>query len=316
LFSNHVLPSEEYQNNANTHKIKKGTYYSPKRNKQYMFITEDEKTLIRQRNIEDLINTLFYHTVISFPDTNTMIDFALKIKKSQLDFITLEPKIIKYIKNGETVFAALRKAIERTSFHFFKLQRNEEVRQRMDMFTKYVYRLGLNDDKQNKVINAYAVCIDSFNKPSSRAFMQPKVCNPIDKYEHPRSIHTKILVNENSYLFSNIEVRAYSALIDRAQVVAEKQQLSIFEKIKMAKCIAEQALKFIEPTHHPFIAIKKTYEMGKKSAEDAYFMKTGVCGNFSAIAYNIARSLSDITNNIFLTGTTLIHSTVNPIAIL
>lgn len=267
---------------------------------QDIILYKEYKKNIIENDMDILLKKLSSHRVLKFSDQNMMIAFALEINKSPFTLEILEEKIIKYLKNKEPIFTALRKAIERTSFHNFKVKRNEEVMHHMDMFTKSIIKLGLAKTKEAKVINAYAVCIDAFNHDDYRDIIKPQICDPIDDYKHPRYYQNKIAINTNLSSFVDIEMLAYNALVHQAQSVANNRGLSLFEKIKMAKCISEQALKFIEPSKWPLLALKKTYDMSRKTMDKAYFMTTGVCGNFSAIAYNIAHNLLIPNDSIYI----------------
>lgn len=255
---------------------------------------------ISNLKLAQLLGDLIIHPTIQFDDTETLITFADQVRQSGLDFKALEPRINKYLLAKQTLFEALRKAVERETFHQFKILRNKEVLGAFDSFVQNITKLKLSDPHQAKIINAYAVCVDSFNHAHHRESMKPKICDPVDDYPKPRSKRKIVSVRESLAHEATREVMAYRALIAHARDISERQKLTSFEKVKMAKCIAEQSLKFFEPSRHLFQALKKTCEMDEKSPEEAFFMESGVCGNFSGLTYNIAKQLG-LKDKIFLT---------------
>lgn len=276
----------------------KNRYHDYHKNNQ--LFTPYQFDSINSLKLGPVLGNLIIHPTIQFDDTETLITFADQVRQSGLEFNALEPRINKYLLAKQTLFEALRKAVERERFHQFKILRNKEVLGSFDAFVQNITKLKLSDPHQAKIINAYAVCVESFNHTRHREFIRPNICDPVDDYPKPRSKRKIVSVRESLSDETTREVMAYRALIAHARDISERQRLTSFEKVKMAKCIAEQSLKFFEPSHHLFRALQKTCAMDEKSPEEAFFMESGVCGNFSGLAYNIAKQLG-MKDKIFLT---------------
>lgn len=269
--------------------------------------TQDKELFSKQQldiiNTEQLaptIKEIILHNKIRLNEAQELIDFSQDVKDSGLSFVDLEPRIKRYIKNGDRVFSALNKAIERESFHQWKqIQINKVANQYTD-FVHSINELNLHAYDHKKIINTFATCVASFRDPVARnTIMKPKICDPIDDYEKPRHKNGNVTVCEIPALEETARVIAYRQLIIEAIKVADQEQLSAFERLRMAKCMAEQSLRFFVPSHHPIRALRKNRAMDKKSPEEAFFMTTGVCGNFSGIAYNIANAIG-LKDQIFL----------------
>jgi hypothetical protein len=151
--------------------------------------------------------------------------------------------------------------------------------------------MGLSEDDYKKVSHVYGVCISYLSDATERAFMKPSVCDPMEKYPAPRHRLHGAVVRTTPSSDATARVLAYRRLVAEGRAVANQLSLDAFERVKMSKCVAEQALRFFKPQQHPVKSLSKMADMDIKSPEDAFFMHTGLCANFSAIAYNFASEL-------------------------
>ena len=223
--------------------------------------------------------------------SDDMIEFAEEITQSGLNFHDLEPRIKRYLEDGHLIFNALQKAIERERFHLWREDIIDRAINENGVFINSIKKMNLTANESYRVQKVYAVCIASFINPPDRKMMEPKICGDIDDYKKPRHIRHPVSVRINHHSREAIHLMAYRSLLDEARRVADQYILNTFERVVMAKCIAEQSLRFIPPSHNPFKALHKHHLLEKKAPEDAFFMNTGVCSNFSGIAYNAALEL-------------------------
>lgn len=254
---------------------------------------------IARNNLSPVIAKLILHKQIKLNDAQDVVDYAQEIAESGHEFFELEPRIIKYMDKGELAFGALSKAIARESFHQWRLAKINEVVQEENAFVEQLKDMGLNKSDETRVIKVYATCVASFTKSADRERMAPKICGALDEYDKPRHVKYPVSVREKKSSQGVPRVWAYRHLIAAAQRVSEQYDLDTFEKIIMAKCIAEQSLRFLVPAHHPFKALHKTMILTSKSPEHAFFMDTGICSTFSSIAYVAANELG-LKGNVFL----------------
>jgi hypothetical protein len=252
---------------------------------------EDQFTIINYMDLKDFIRPLVLHEHIKLPDPEQLVSFAWEMEESGFPFDDLEKRIIHYLEQDELPFFALRKAIKRERFHRFKIKKNQEVHRGDHPFVQKISSLPLDEDDSAKIINAFAVCVDPYQNREERNYIAPTICEATGDYIAPRFLIKEVKVRQESAAKATPRSDAYHMLIVAAREIALREQLSIFEKVVMSKCIAEQSIRFIEPSQHPFSALIKVCTMEHKSPEDAFFMKTGVCGNFAGVAFNIANEL-------------------------
>lgn len=271
-------------------KIIKHRYRDYQKNPQ--LFTYPQFEVINKLKLAPIVADLLIHEKIRFGDTEEIIAFAGIVKDSSLPLRLLEKRVIKYLGQGESLFSALRKAVEREQFHQFKIERIKDMQKSSSPFVETIAKIRLSEAHLNKVLNVYAVCIDSFNYQKYRStYMKPKVCDPVDEYHEPQGISHPVKVRQSLAGKTTKDAIAYRALVSQAKTIADHNQLSTFERVVMAKCIAEHSLHFFQPSHHLFRALRRTCEMTEKSPEEAFFSENGVCSNFSGIAFNIAKSL-------------------------
>ncbi len=238
-----------------------------------------------------LISDLRNHPVISFEDLGDVIDFARMVELSGLPFAVLEPRVVRLIVEGEPVFSALDKAMRRELFHRWHVDIVKRVTDNPDKFITNINKLALTDDEKKRVINVYATCIRSFANARDREMMKPKICGDTDDYPYPKHQHPDLSVRSSAEINSSAHSRAYRSLMDQAYHVAIHYRLDTFERVIMSKCIAEQSLRFLVPKEHPLRALKKHASIYKQSPDEAFFMRTGVCSNFSTLSYSAALAL-------------------------
>lgn len=254
----------------------------------------DEFEVITAEDLSETIKNIILHKKIKLTSADDLILFARQVKNSGFTFKALELRMNHYLAKGELVFTALNKAIVRERFHRWKIRQNKKVVLQQGPFIKSIHNAKLTKFEENKLINAYGVCIQPFTVVEDRnneEKVKPRVCGPDDEYPEPRHQKHSAHVRQTRSARERPRTKAYDLLLREAKKVVTIYELNRFEQIKMARCIADQALRFFEPEHHPFSAAKKLIAMNRKSQEDAYFMHRGVCGNFSGIAFNIAHYL-------------------------
>lgn len=257
---------------------------------QPMF-TEQQMQALSDRKLNALVRVLIAHRTIKFEEIVDVIDFSREIIESGLNFKDIEPRIVRSIDKGEVVFMALEKAITREKFHQWHAGVVKRISEKNGAFVSKVQQLDLPNSDKRRVINVYATCIASFQDDNDRLVMSTSIGEPLDEYNAPRYRRYPVVVREDHDWEQSVHNVAYQALMHEAKEVAENYNLSTFEKVVMAKCIAEQSLRFFLPSHHPFKAWHKHRMLRSKAPEDAFFMHTGVCSNFSGIAYNAALEL-------------------------
>jgi len=262
--------------------------------------TLDQLDFIRQHNLGPTILELMSHKKLKVERNQELIDFALEITESGLTLRELESRLIRYTAKEIPIFTALRRAIKREHFSRWKTRRHLAVIKDDGLFMNTINQLALTKDEREKVVNTFAICIDSFTRADNRAKMQPSMCEPIDEYKTPRHSKHRVHVKEKKSTAESPRNLSYLALVAAAQDVAQRSSLNVFEKVAMAKCVAEQSLRFFEPASHLFTALRKTCAMDWLAPHEAFFMESGVCGNFAGIAYNFANELG-LRNQIFLT---------------
>lgn len=268
----------------------KSRYSTYKKNQD--FFDKEQYALINQLDLGPTIGALLLHEYIKLPTADHIISFAQEIKQSGFLLDNLEKRIIRYIEQEEVPFYALRKAIKREVAHRFKINKNQQVRDDNNAFVHEINSLPLDQNDTDKIINAFAVCIDPYRYPDQRAYITPIICDAMDdEYKEPSFWIKEIKIREEPTSKESPRFTAYHQLMAAAREIAFSQELSTFEKVVMAKCIAEQSMRFFEPSQHPFTALQKVYAMDHKSPEETFFMKNGVCGNFSGLAFNIANEL-------------------------
>lgn len=255
--------------------------------------------LIQKRNLVDTIGKIILHKDISLSTSQELIDFALQVADSKLSFDVIEPRIIKYLHKGEAVFSALKTAIFRAQFHIWKENNFKEVEKSNTPFMRSLRSLSLDQDAFRKVVNAYATCIVPFSEPELNKFLRPTVCDPLEDYLRPRHTSDHVSVCQTPSDKNTDEVMAYRLLMKEARSTADGQNRNALERLVMAKCIAEQSLKFFTPSHHLLKSLNRLYMMEKKSPEEAFFLTSGICGNFSGMAYNIANEIG-LLGHVFL----------------
>lgn len=229
---------------------------------------------------------------------------ALEIYLSALPIKALKDRMIRYTNQGIVPFQALERAITAEKWSIFKKRMIQEVIDGQGSFAKALGALKLKSYDHEKVIRAYAVCVYPMHYEENRLMLIPKIGDPINKYDHPHK--GKVSWRTKTSKKDDVRVQAYRLLVDSSVEVAEKFQLDDFAKISMAKCMAEQALRFYAPLDHPLNALKESAQARHRSPEEAFFCKKGVCTNFCAITYNIAHHLG-VGDQIFV-GTKQFHT--------
>lgn len=278
----------------------KSRYKGKIEDKQFIF-SETNLEYIASYNLAPLIKKLILHNTIRFEDLDDVLSFASTISESTFDFEQLEHSIVRRLKKGDPVFTALDHAIQRAQTHQWHIEIVERVTHENDDFVTQVNLYPLSDNDKKRVIKVYGSCIASFADETYREYIRfKKACDGVDEFKRPRHERYPVTARTSSDDHASTRSDVYKLLMDKASSVANELDLSVFDRVIMAKCIAEQSLHFFPYTHHPLKALYKSRLVSRRSPEQTFFMRTGICSNFSAIAYNAALALG-LEGKIYLT---------------
>jgi hypothetical protein len=254
--------------------------------------SEEEFQTIEYNRLAPLIGELILHPQIKIDEPQLLIDYAQEISDSNIEFSVLETRIESYLKKGMVGFDALTRAIEREKFSQWKQRQIHKVKTANNDFIRSIQSSNLKDADKEKLVNVYSVCVAPYTDENERASITPTKCDPSTAYKKPRHLSHKVSVRTSPSSNQNAaHARAYWSFVEETKQIADRRGLDVFERMRMSKCIAEQSLQFVDPADHPFKALSKLVKMHTKSPEETFFMRSGVCGNFSSIAYNMAREL-------------------------
>jgi hypothetical protein len=271
------------------------------KNKSEFFTREEEREILSNK-LEPLINSLIFHKDIILPSAENILAFARAILESGHSFKALEEHIVYFIQQRKEVpFTALEKAVDRLERQLWKHVQLLKTNHENDDFINNLKILKLEEEDHNKLVKINSYCVKPFgNKNDRQRFLTPKICKPDTDYPKPRHEKKPLSMhNERSEKTFSNKRAAYELFLVHAADVAKTEELSIFEKMLMAKCVAEQALRFFEPLHHPLKALSKSRNMSLRSPEHEFFAHSGVCSNFAGIAYNVSQALF-LHNRVFL----------------
>ena len=224
-------------------------------------------------------------------DPTLLDDFATKILDSGLSYDTLEPKLNQYLKN-QLPFTALNKAI--MSEHYARWHNDQITRltNNPDLVISQLKKLKLKNAEEETAIRVYALCAEPFKYADIREkYFKPKICKPITGYDHTRNHSDSVSIRTEPSNKNNARVSAYNLIINAGQEITKSQNLSNLEILLMARCMAENSIKFKRPLKHPIIACHESARAPLRSPSSAFFQEHGVCSNTAGIAYNIARNL-------------------------
>lgn len=274
-----------------------------KRYKEYSsnpeLFSEAQFQSIEAQKLGPVIAILILHPQIKLDEAQDVVEFAQTIIESSYSFAQLERRILKGVSEKETAFHALAEAIEKEDAHQWRKNQVAKVKEEKGLFLQAIEKLNLSKEETEKVIHVYGACMAFYKNKEDREFATPSICDPMQKYpaprheKHPGSVRTKKSGKETP------QILAYRALAAEALNLANTYSLTDFEKIKMSKCVAEQAIRFFKYQDHLLRSVCKTIDLDTKSPEEAFFMHTGLCANFSGIAYNFALDL-DMKGRVFI----------------
>jgi hypothetical protein len=294
LFSSTICSKENDKNRALNFTAKEKKSIRARQaflKKDAEWFTDEEQAALAARGDDEIIRALLLNEALEFEDKDDVIDFAKMIADSGFAYASLEPRFTRYLRKDELLFTALRKAIEREGFHRWHEDIVMRVKTSDDSFVQEIDRMLIAAKEKQRVLNVYATCIASFANPVDRALMRPNICDASDDYRTPRHQKHPVSLRSMSELNESAHFRTYRRLIDAAIATATDMNLSTFERVAMAKCIAEQSLRFFFPSSQPVKALHKHRQLSRKAPEEAFFMRTGVCSNFSGISKNVSDEL-------------------------
>lgn len=274
-----------------------------KRYKEYSnnheLFSEEQFQSIAKSKLGPIIALLILHPKIVLNEASDLIEFAQTIVESGYTFAQLERRILKGISEELTPFHALAEAIEKEDAHQWRKNQVEKVKQEKGAFVQSIEKLNLSNEDRDKVVHVYGACMAFYADKSAREFMTPSVCDPMEIYQKPRHEKHAAFVRTSKSSKETPQVLAYRALAAQALYLANTFSLDDFERIKISKCVAEQSIRFFKYVDHPLRAVCKMHDLDSKSPEEAFFMHTGLCANFSGIAYNFANDL-DMQGRVFI----------------
>lgn len=261
-----------------------------------------QQEIISAEHLAPILAELVLHRSIKLEDSDDLIDYAKTIASSGFLFSDLEARIIhnQNSRHNRGVFDALTKAIDKERYHRWKIQAVRSVAEENGDFIKAITEARLSKFDRKKLITVYATCIAPYrNEEDRNTIMKPKICDSRDNYPAPRHERSHLNVRETPAHNSTPRVLAYRLMIDEAKRISTDHKLNNFEKIVMAKCISERALRYFVPMHHPLRALRRTLIIDNKAPEKAFFMHDGVCTNFASQAHHVLGQL-DLKDQIFL----------------
>lgn len=224
-------------------------------------------------------------------DEPTLSFFAKEILAQNLPYKSLKTRIERYCARGILPALAVERAIIMEQKSQFKRRNLAEVLDQGDHFVRVIKMLNLQREDEGKIIKAYAYCVYPLKKNENRKRLAPRVGEPVNGFNSCRHHDKPSLWRSKPAKDIDENVTAYRILINASKSMAKAKQLNDMEKVIMAKCISEQALRFFKPIAHPYDALKESARLYTRSPERAFFKERGVCNNFCAITYNIARDL-------------------------
>lgn len=258
--------------------------------------TDEQYAIIRKNHLEPIIAQIILSKQVTIKDADTLLAFSQKVADSAIDYSRLKPRIVRYMHHKALLFDALEKAVARERYHEWKVEEIKIVREDNDSFVQTITSYQhLHKDEQEKLINAYAICIRPFIFEDYRTdedIVRPRICDPAPDYTKPR--HDKHATSARATFShgSSDKKAAYQYFLDEAKRVTNAYNLDTFEQVKMAKCISEQSLRYFAASRHPIKALHKYGAMKTKSQDKSFYMHSAVCVNFSALAYNILRHIN------------------------
>lgn len=271
----------------------------PECKNQSSIFTLGQRAIITEQGLSFFIDDLILHEDIVLGSFDDLIAFAQKISEAQMSFAELEPYIIKYIKKGEKAFVALEKAFKKIQYKRWRILQIQSLAKN-DPLVNQIRALRLSKENEEKVFNIYGECVNPWRNHENREEMlKPKICSAIDEYTKPKHEKQKIKLRTTNHKHEDNTTIAWRVLTNEANIIAQENQLSIPEKIVMAKCVAEKSLRFFEPATHPFKALSKIHQAHNQAPEECFFSNQGVCTNFVALAYNFGLNLG-LDGNIFV----------------
>lgn len=254
--------------------------------------TAQEFATIATHGLGTIVADLILHPAIKLEGAAELIEFAQKVSESGLDFRSqLEPRLKRYIKEKMPPFIAVDEAIAKESQSQWRNSKVAEAKDKNRPFVAWVNQSRLSELDKQKMIRVYAVCIASYENAADRAMLEPKICDPVDDYPEPRYNKCPSSVGRKLRITKTDRAKAYRSLMEEARRVASLHDLNDFERIMMARCIGERSLRFFVPSHHPIKSAFKEIARHHNTPDKAFFMRSGICSNFSAITYNAAREL-------------------------
>lgn len=247
---------------------------------------------IDQNQLAPIIDRLILHKTIVLNSIDNLIDFAYETKRSSYDLDSLQARIEKYLSKGELIFSALYRAIDYQNNFFWRLAKINALKNNPDRLVNIINKFRLTEEEREKVHKIYAICLNPWRNSFDRQNrLKPKVCRATDDYQKPRHINAKVQQRTEPTEKISPLVIIYRLLMQEAYNIAEAEHLDDMEKIVMAKCVAEQSLKFYTPSEHPLKAIIENHAATSRAPESAIFYDEGICTSFSAITLNVAHRI-------------------------
>jgi len=247
-----------------------------------------EAQFLDRNNLWNIFRYIVLHKNIRFDNPFDAFRFVEQIFLNNVRFYEMESYIVHYIKNKNYFpHEALLRAVYRQKRLDWENERLEVCHDKS--FTRKLNQLDLSSKFRQKLIRAFALCIDTYNHPNEEYVRQVRIHPPLQNYPtalFERSSHD--LYAHNSFpVLTNSQV-AFNFLVQKAKKMAEKHSLGILERACMIKCISDESLQFIPFKKKPFKSLALLDGSLHKKASFQFAKRYGVCSNYAAINYYLA----------------------------
>ncbi len=244
------------------------------------------------QNQESIKASISAHKKLKKLDAASIDEFSTIIIDSGLSYEDIREKLNFFLKRNELPFRALEKAITSIQSSRWREERIQWLKKNPDQKSYEILDLKLKPSHQSVAFAAYALCIEPWKDSTVRkSRFTPHIFDPVGRYDHLRHDSSHVNLRTTPSHKSNARVKAYKLLTNAGKEIIVSEGLNSIEILIMATCIAENALEFTLPLHHPLSACHHSIKASWQPPEHALFQGEGVCNNIAGIAYNFALAL-------------------------
>jgi predicted 2-oxoglutarate/Fe(II)-dependent dioxygenase YbiX len=243
--------------------------------------------------LENLKNVIKENKKLKNLDDVSLADFANRILYSGYSYDIIKHRINHNLKTKFLPFPALEKALASEDKNAWSRSRIANLIHSPDSIANEIKKLNLNHDDYDMALALYAVCIEPWTDSYQRQkHFTPHVCDGFsDAYDHLRHYSDSVSIRTRPTVKHSKRAKAYNILVNAGRDVIKSENLSDLEMLLMAKCIAENSVRFKSPQRHPVVAVREACKASLISPQNALFQDKGVCNNISGITYNMALAL-------------------------